>query len=556
MNHLYYGDNLEVLRKFVPDESVELCYIDPPFNSKRNYNQIYNNLGKDDYAQSQAFVDTWVWNELAIQGFSEIIDNTRGLFSIQTINLILMLEKVLGMGDLLAYLVSITLRVAEIRRVLKPTGSFYFHCDPTAGHYIKIVLDSVFCPEGGDYKNEITWKRTTAHNDSSKYGNNVDTIFFYTKGNKFTWNPSYSMYSDEYKKRYKRKDANGRRWTDDNLTAKGLSGGGYEYEYKGCKSLWRVPLNTMERLDAEGRLHFTSRNGIRLKRYLDEMKGLPLQCLWDDIAPINSQAKERLGYPTQKPESLLQRIIEVSTNEGDVVLDAYCGCGTTVASAQRLNRRWIGIDITYQAISLIVKRLTVEHGHSVMNHVKVAGMPKDMESAIALANREDDRLRKEFEKWAIQTYSNNRAVVSSKKGADKGIDGFLVFLEEHGGNYARVIFQVKSGKVSSRDIRDLYGTMNREDARLGVFITLKDPTSAMTKEANQYGLYKSKITSEFYPTLQIVSIKEILEGERLNMPMTLEVFRSMEKLGNQPQKQLSLLPEVVDDGFDIYRRSA
>ncbi|NER79648.1 MAG: site-specific DNA-methyltransferase [Leptolyngbya sp. SIO1D8] len=556
MNHLYYGDNLEVLRKYIPDESVDLCYIDPPFNSKRNYNQIYNNLGKEDYAQSQAFVDTWVWDELAIQGFSEIIDNPRGLYSKQTINLVLMLEKVLGMGSLLAYLVSIMLRCAEIYRVLKSTGSFYFHCDPTASHYIKIVLDSIFCSDGGDYKNEITWKRTTAHNDSGKYGNNVDIIFFYTKGERFTWNQSYSMYSDEYKKRFKRKDSDGRKWTDGDLTAKGLSGGGYEYEYKGCKSLWRVPPETMRRLDQENRLHFTNKGGIRLKRYLDEMKGLPLQCLWDDISPINSQAKERLGYPTQKPEALLERIIQASSHEGDVVLDAYCGCGTTVAAAQNLNRRWIGVDITYQAISLIIKRLSSTHGKSVMNDVKVAGMPRDIEAATALANRQDDRTRKEFEKWAVQTYSNNRAVVNSKKGADRGVDGFLVFLEEHGGSHARVIFQVKSGHVGSRDIRDLYGTMTREDARMGVFITLKEPTSAMLSEAKQYGLYTSKITAEVYPTLQIITIEEILSGKRLNMPMTLEVFRSMQKLVDKPQRQLSLLPEVVDDGFDIYAQSA
>ncbi|EKU96702.1 DNA modification methylase [Leptolyngbya sp. PCC 7375] len=556
MNYLYYGDNLEVLGKYIPNESVDLCYIDPPFNSKRNYNQIYNNLGKEDCAQAQAFVDTWVWDDLAIKGFRKIAANDNGLYSKQTLLLLTSLEKVLGRGSLLAYLVSITLRVAEIHRVLKPTGSFYFHCDPTASHYIKIVLDSIFCPNGGDYKNEITWKRTTAHNDSSKYGNNVDIIFFYTKSKDYTWNPSYSMYTEDYKKRFKRKDANGRRWTDDNLTAKGLSGGGYEYEYKGCHSLWRVPPDSMERLDSEGRLHFTNKGGIRLKRYLDEMKGIPLQSLWDDISPINSQAKERLGYPTQKPEALLQRIIEVATNEGDVVLDAYCGCGTTVAAAQKLNRHWIGIDITYQSIGLIMKRLTVSHGRSVIDSVKVAGVPKDMESAIALANREDDRVRKEFEKWAIQTYSKNRAVVNSKKGADRGVDGFLLFLEDHGGEYGRVIFQVKSGKVSSRDIRDLYGTMNREEACMGVFITLKPPTSAMLKEAKQYGLYDNKINSESYPVVDIVSVEGLLAGERLSVPMALEVFKVLPKIADKSHKQLSILPNVIDDGFDIYCQSA
>jgi DNA modification methylase len=320
---------------------VDLCYIDPPFNSKRNYNQIYNNIGKEDQAQAQAFIDTWTWDDNANKGLAEIQENYQGHFTSQSIDLISGLAKVLGKGSLLAYLVSMTLRIAEIYRVLKPTGSFYFHCDQTASHYLKLVLDTIFCAQSGDYKNEIIWKRTTAHNDPKRYGTNVDIIFFYTKGNQYLWNPQYKEHDDKYKQRFRNQDDDGRIWTDDNLTAKGLSGGGYEYEYKGCRSLWRVPLVTMEKLDSEDKLHFTKNSGIRLKRYLEDNKGIVLQCLWEDISPINSQARERLGYPTQKPESLLERIIKSSSNEGDVVLDAYCGCGTTVAVSQRLNRQLI-----------------------------------------------------------------------------------------------------------------------------------------------------------------------------------------------------------------------
>lgn len=539
MNHLYYGDNLDNLRKHVRDETIDLCYIDPPFNSKRNYNQIYNNLGKEDLAQAQAFIDTWTWDRLAEKGFGEIVENIRGLFTQQTINLILGLRTVLGEGNLFAYLVSITLRIAEIHRVLKPTGSFYLHCDPTSSHYLKLILDSIFCPNGGDFKNEITWKRTSAHNDSGRYGVNVDIIFFYTKSEKYTWNQLYKPHDDEYKKRFRQKDSDGRLWTDDNLTAKGLSGGGYEYEYKGAKSLWRVPLETMQKLDSENKLHFTSKGGIRLKRYLEETKGVALQCLWEDIAPLNSQAKERLGYPTQKPEALLERIVKASSNEGDVVLDAYCGCGTTVAVAQKLNRQWIGIDITYQSISLILQRLEDSYGSDVLDTVKLTGIPKDLKGAEALAEQKDDRVRKEFEKWAVLTYSSNRAAINQKKGADKGIDGWG-FFPITDKNFGRIIFQVKSGKVSSKDIRDLLGTITREKAELGVFITLQKPSKDMVKEAKACGLYHYELFSRETAKIQIVTVQEILEqGRRLEVPLVAGVLKSAPR--HHEGEQLDLL---------------
>ena len=219
----------------------------------------------------------------------------------------------LGQNDMMAYLTMMSQRISELHQVLKPTGSIYLHCDPTASHYLKLLMDAVF---GFDnYRNDIIWKRTGAHNDPGRYGANIDNILFYTKSDNWTWNQIYSPHDEEYISRFSHKDPDGRLWTDDNLTAKGLSGGGYEYEYKGVSSFWRCPIETMQKLDAEGKLHFTKASGIRLKRYLDENKGVVLQTLWEDIPPINSQAKERLGYPTQKPESLLERIIQVSSNE-------------------------------------------------------------------------------------------------------------------------------------------------------------------------------------------------------------------------------------------------
>lgn len=533
-NQLFYGDNLEVLRRHIKDETVDLCYIDPPFNSKRNYNQIYNNIGKEDRAQAQAFIDTWTWDDLANIGLAEIKENYYGKFSQQTVDLICGLEKVLGKGSLFAYLVNMTLRIVEIHRVLKPTGSFYLHCDPSASHYLKIILDAIFCSQGGDYINEIIWKRTTSHSDAKKkFGRNNDIIFFYVKNsNDYTWNPQYGNLSDKRMSNYNYQDEDGRRWASGDLTAKGLSGGGYEYEYKGVKNYWRCPLETMRQLDAENRLYFTSKGGIRIKRYLDENKGQLIQQVFDDISPISSQAKERLGYPTQKPKALLERIIKASSNEGDVILDAFCGCGTTVEVAQALNRQWIGIDITYQSIGVILKRLEDSFGKEVLENITLNGIPKDMESAQVLALKKDDRTRKEFEKWAVLTYTNNRAIINDKKGTDKGIDGIAYF---DGGKDKpeKIIIQVKSGKVKSGDIRGLLGTIAINEATLGIFITLNEPTKDMIKTAKEAGIYQSKFMSIPVDKISIVTIREIIEEQkRLDIRLVLEVLKSAEKQKN------------------------
>ncbi len=536
VNQLFYGDNLEVLRKHIKDESVDLCYIDPPFNSKRNYNQIYNNIGKEDQAQAQAFIDTWTWDDFANRGLAEILENYHGKFTSQSIDLIAGLTKVLGKGSLLAYLVSMTLRISEIYRVLKPTGSFYLHCDPTASHYLKLIIDAIFCSQGGDFQNELIWKRTNAHNDATqglkRFGRNHDVIFFYTKTTNFIWNTNYAAYDEEYiRKNYNNlEEGTGRRYKTSDLTA-AKPGGDTSYEWKGVfpskGRYWAYSKTNMERFESENRIVYT-RNGMpRLKHYLDEMPGVSIQDTWIDIIP--APAGERLGYPTQKPKALLERIINTSSNEGDIILDAYCGCGTTVAVAQRLKREWIGIDITYQSISLILKRLEDSFGKGVLDQIKLNGIPKDMESAIALANKKDDRTRKEFEKWAVLTYSNNRAIINQKKGADKGIDGIAYFQGEND-DPEKIILQVKSGKVRSGDIRDLQGTVTLEEAALGIFITLEEPTKDMIKTAKAAGIYQNKFMSQSCDRIQIVTIREILElNKRLDIRLSLEVLKSAEK---------------------------
>lgn len=539
VNKLYYGDNLEVLRKYIKDESIDLCYIDPPFNSKRNYNQIYNNLGKEDQAQAQAFVDTWTWDNHANEALEEIQSNYQGKFTSQTIDLIDGLTKVLGKGSLLAYLVSMTLRIVEIHRVLKSTGSFYLHCDPTASHYLKIVLDTIFCSQGGDYIAEITWERTSAHSDSKTFANTTDVIFLYSK-RILMFNQQFKPYSEEYlKKYYKHQDGKGR-FLDRDLTAGGLSGGGYNYDWKGIKKLWRCPIETMQKYEEQNKLYYTRNGTPRLKQYLEEMPGVPLTNLWNDIPPINSQASERLGYPTQKPEALLERIIKASSNKGDVILDAYCGCGTTIAVAERLERNWIGIDITYQSISLMLKRLEDSFGKNVLDKIELNGIPKDMESAQALATKPDDRTRKEFEKWAVLTYSNNRAVINDKKGADKGVDAIAYFQGDKD-NREKIIFQVKSGNVKSGDIRYLQGTMTLQGAALGIFITLKPPSKDMVQTAKYAGIYRGRYMSQSVDKIEIVTVQEILEQKkRLDVILTFEVLKAAEKQRETQGQQMSL----------------
>lgn len=530
-NILYYGDNLDILRRKVKDDSIDLCYIDPPFNSKRNYFQIYNNVGKDDQAQAQAFIDTWTWNELALAGFQEIITGYEGRYTQQTIELLKGLRAVLSDGGLLAYIVSMTQRVNEIQRVLKPTGSFYLHCDPTASHYLKLVLDSVFCARGGDYLNEIVWPRTNAHNMKTRgYIRSNDILFFYVKGKDFIWNQPYTSYSQAQLKRYK-PDESGRLYTGQDLTMSGNSN--RNFVWRGVKPPknrgWAVSEEQLEKWWSEGKILKKLDGKPRfdgLKVYLDEKPGKAVGTNWTDIERIGNTSDERLGYPTQKPEALLERIIQASSNEGDTVLDAYCGCGTTVAVSQRLRRNWVGIDITYQSIAVILKRLEDSFGAAVMESVTLDGIPRDMESARALANKKDDRVRKEFEKWALLTYCKNRATINEKKGADKGVDG-MAYMVTGVGTTNRVIFQVKSGKVQRNDIATLNSDRQRENAALAIFITLEEPTKPMKEEALAAGAYHHELLNRDYPRIQIVTIKEMLEdGKRIDLPLGVEVLKS------------------------------
>jgi len=503
-NTLYFGDNLDILRRYVKDESVDLVYLDPPFNSNQVYNILFTERnGTQSQSQIKAFEDTWHWAD-AIETYQQVVE-AGGRIS----EALQAFRRLLGDSNLVAYLTMMAPRLVELHRVLKPTGSIYLHCDPTACHYLKVLMDAVFGPL--NFRNEIVWKRTTAHNDPKRYGANIDIIPFYTKRDTWTWNQLYREHGEKYLGRFRNQDPDGRRWADDNLTAKGLTGGGYEYEYKGVTSFWRVPLETMQVLDAEGRLHFTAKGGIRIKRYLDENKGIALQCLWDDIPPINSQARERLGYPTQKPEALLERIVRASSNEGDMVLDPFCGCGTTIAAAQKLGRRWIGIDITNLAITLIKHRLHNTFGEEL--DYEVIGELASVADAKALAAADPWQ----FQWWALGLVGARP--VEQKKGSDKGIDGRLYFHDEAKvGKTKQIIFQVKAEHAAPEHVRSLLGVLDREKAEMGVLIAMQEPTPAMRAEAASAGSYQSPWRKKAYPRLQILTIEDLLGKKGVQLP--------------------------------------
>jgi site-specific DNA-methyltransferase (adenine-specific) len=515
-NKLFYGDNLDILRRYVSDESVDLIYLDPPFNSKATYNVLFGEQnGTQAASQIKAFEDTWQWDQVAAQSYQEVVEAGGEVSSAMQA-----FRTLLGDNNMLAYLSMMSPRLVELKRVLKPTGSIYLHCDPTASHYLKILMDAVFCTV--NFRNEVIWKRTTAHNDPKKWGGVHDTILFYTKSSKYTWNQVYTPYDHKYTARYRNKDQDGRLWTDDNLTAKGLSGGGYTYEYKGITSLWRVPKITMKRLDEEGRLHFTNKGGIRLKRYLDELPGLSIQDVITDIFPINSQASERLGYPTQKPESLLVRIIKASSNEGDLILDPFCGCGTTIAVSESLGRSWVGIDITHLAIGLMKHRLQDAFGENL--EYEVIGEPVSLPDAQALA--ESDPYQ--FQWWALGLVGARP--VEQKKGADKGIDGRLYFHDEgKRGKTKQVILSIKAGNTSVAHLRDLRGVIDRENAEIGVLITMQEPTTHMRREAASGGFYHSPGWNTDHPRLQIITVSELLEGKGIDMPPIRQVSTTFRK---------------------------
>lgn len=458
--------------------------------------------GSQTASQLQAFKDTWSWPEAAPVYQELILEQGPVGAALRAFG------DLLPNGGLLAYLVMMAPRLRELHRVLKPTGSIYLHCDPTASHYLKVVMDAIFGPEF--FRNELIWKRTSGHSDATRYGSVHDVLLYYIRTDLALWNKTYQAYEQDYVDTYYRyADDNGRKWMSGDLSAAGLSGGGYEYEWKGVTRIWRCPLETMQRLEMEHRIFYT-RNGMpRLKRYLDESKGMPVQDVWTDVEALRSWHEEKLGYPTQKPEALLERIIRASSNEGDVVLDPFCGCGTATVVAQKLGRQWIGIDIAQAAIRTIVVRLRDTFGDACTYNV--IGEPTTAEDAQALFIQD----AYQFQWWATGLVGARPA--EQKKGADHGIDGRLYFADDNTGKAKQIVISVKGGGTGVGQVRDLVGVVNREGAAIGVLISMHEPTDPMRSEAAAAGWYESPLGSR-HRRVQLLTVGELLQGKGIDYP--------------------------------------
>ncbi len=537
-NTLFYGNNLDILRQYIADRSVDLIYLDPPFNSSRSYNVLFKDEnGKDSESQITAFEDTWHWNETAEGTYNDLITSAAPHIS----RLIGALRDSIGTNQMMAYLVMMAARLVELHRVLKTTGSLYLHCDPTASHYLKIILDTIF--DAKNFRNEIIWQRTNSKGLAfTRFPTNHDVILRYTKSDKSIWNPQYIAYDPEYvEKFYRYVDPNtGRRYALDNLANPNKDRPNLTYEFLGVTRVWRWTRERMQEAYEKGLIVQSVPDTVpRLKRYLDEQEGVPVGDVWTDIPPVQAQSREILGYPTQKPLTLLERIIKASSNPSDVVLDPFCGCGTAVAAAQKLDRKWIGIDITHLSIALQKYRLEAMFAGIKF---KVIGEPIDLGAARQLA--QDDRYQ--FQWWALsliraKPFGSQEDSREGKKGSDRGVDGVIAFIDDTTGRAKRVIVQVKSGHVKSGDIRDLRGTMQREQAAIGVFVTLEDPSREMIAESLSAGFYHSTGWGQDYPRIQILTTDDLLHGRsQLKMPPQFGTFKQAPRV----QKKIAEQPEL------------
>lgn len=506
-NHLYYGDNLQVLRDSIVDETVDLIYLDPPFNSSANYNILFKSPeGAHSNAQIEAFEDTWHWTSEAENAFDEVMQSGHTSAS----EMLRAMRQFLKENDMMAYLTMMAVRLIELHRVLKDTGSLYLHCDPTASHYLKIILDGIFGKE--NYRNEISWVRSQPKSHTSvNFPNCRDIILRYSKSEGAKFFKVYGEYDPEYiKKFYRHVDENGRRYQLADLTNPNKNRPNLTYEFMGMTRVWRWTEDRMLKAYEDG-LIYQSKSGAvpRLKRYLDEMQGQPITNNWDDIEQLHGSAREYLGYPTQKPLALLERIIMASSNEDDVVLDPFCGCGTAVHASEKLRRNWIGIDITNLAVSLIEKRMK-----DAFPDVKfeIHGTPKDMDGAQALA--ESDKYQ--FQWWAVSLV-NAVPFGGKKKGADGGIDG-IIYFKPDGKTTEKAVVSVKGGQNVGVDmIKNLITTAQHEKAKIGIFITLADPTNPMLKESIKAGYYETEFGK--YPKIQILTIEQLFAGKKPEIPL-------------------------------------
>lgn len=558
---LFFGDNLEILREHIPDESIDLVYLDPPFNSNQSYNVLFKERdARPSTAQIEAFGDTWHWTPETQVQYEELV--TSATVPGGVAKAVDAFSLMLGQNDVMAYLVMMTPRLLELHRVLKPTGSLYLHCDPTASHYLKIICDQIFDPR--NFRNEIIWRRTGAHAPRKSYGPIHDTILFYTKSNKCFFNVLRMPYMNGHvDSRYKLDATGGLKFVSGGnvLTGAGKTQGESGMPWRGFNPSsknrhWAIPgflseqmpaefmdlsvLQKLEKLYEAGLIDISE--GAEWPtpvRYLRSGDGSPIGDIWAyqpytegtmygtgkgidaDVQWLGPTAPERLGYPTQKPLGVLQRVIRSSCPDNGVVLDPFCGCGTTIAAAESLGRSWIGIDITYLAIALIEQRLQDAYpGIEYRSH----GAPKDMAGAEKLFLIS----HKNFETWVVRQIGGRP---NPKQGGDEGADGIIRFFID-GKTWGTVVISVKGGdKLNPSMVRDLIGTVSKEKAEMGLLITRAAPTDGMLKTASKEGFYEwsfksrprpgyteMEIPKEKFPKIQIITVQEILKGVRPHLP--------------------------------------
>ena len=505
-NALYYGDCLDWMGRW-DDATVDLIYLDPPFNSQANYNVLFGKAVGG--AQYRAFTDTWHWDTDAAQRF----DAYRSAIARPAHAAIVGLETILGPSGMLSYLTYMAERLEHCHRLLKPTGSFYLHCDPTAGHYLKIVLDSIFGT--GNFRTEVTWQRSGAHNDSRQWGRVADSILFYSRGSKWTWNRQYVPYSREYiEQRYRYLDEDGRRHWRNTMTA---SGQGPARVFRGQLrepppgTHWRFGQEQIDQMDQESLIYYSKSGMPYVKSYLDERKGRPVQNIWTDVV-MSKSGKERLGYATQKPLALMKRIIEASSNPGDVVLDPFCGCGTTVEAAQKLGRPWLGIDISPFAIDVIRERRLQD------SSIPAYGIPYDLAGATKLAAERPFA----FETWAVTRL--NGFVPNTKQVADGGVDGRGTVWEQPDADVTRLaLAQVKGGHFSLSHLRDFNHVIDRDRAALGCYLTV-DRVDTHAARAETAGMGNITVGGATYPRLQRWSMAEYFDQRPPLLPLMADPY--------------------------------
>lgn len=520
LNLLYFGDNLPILREYIRDESIDLVYLDPPFKSNQDYNILFKEHGKaGPAAQIKAFRDTWRWDQAAWNSYQETVRTGPSRVS----EALQAFRKLVGNSDMLAYLSMMAPRLVELHRVLRVTGTLYLHCDSAASHYLKVLLDSIFGPDR--FVNEIVWRRHNARRAERRWPRIHDVLLMYAKGPDYKFHPA-QVRADRAKLPHTLiRGPDGKLYQTYELTGAGVTKEGESGRpWRGFDPTkfgrhWAHSHATMDEWDSAGLIHWPkpgAAGGFPRRRaakpFHEDARTVTVGDVWTDIDRINQAAKERLGYPTQKPQALLERILRASSDEGDLVLDPFCGCGTTVAAAQALNRRWIGIDIAKIAIEIIQQRLDSTYGPEIRRTYEVRAEPASLEDAYSLA--EEDKHA--FQDWALRRIGAQPG--THKKGADKGIDGRMYYVDPLDGEAKLIVVSVKGGSTGPSHVRDLRGVMERENAAIGVLLSRRPPTQAMKAEAAEAGSFYAENVGRMIQRLQIVTLADLFAGKGVEFP--------------------------------------